>query len=343
MGASMILRLLIAATFLLSFSLPSDASAAGQTAWVSSNHIQVVDLDAGKVVGTIPLKEFIHDMEFHPAGNEVYVSSSKGLRVADAAALKFTRKVSGHTTGALALNRDGSRLAAIQLPDRAAVLAARRAKQALPQGKLVLYTTSDMNEESSFAVSANAFDVALSPRGDRIYVLVPHEGSVYVHLPDGTQIEQIRLANEDTMLSKLSLSPDGNTLVVPATGPEASWLNEIDLSGTRTGADRVLRGELGHARRISATAFDDDGQGIYVTAIRSMVKYNSATRLPVAWQGYPVNYVDVEPLRGSDNAVMIAPTFSKESGGVAIISPAGEVVSAIELPNMSPFVMVLAP
>lgn len=343
MGTSMLLRLLLAAAFVFSLSLPSAASAAGRTAWVSSNHIQVVDLDAGQVVGKIPLKEFIHDMEFHPAGNEVYVSSSKGLRVADAAALKFTRKVSDQTTGALALNRDGSRLAAVQLPDRASVLAARRAKQPLPQGKLVLYTTTGLIEESSFAVSANAFDVALSPSGDRIYLLVPHEGSVYVHRPDGTLIEQIRLADEDTMLSKLSLSPDGKTLVVPATGPEASWLNEIDLSGTRSGADRVIRGELGHARRISATAFDDDGLGIYVTAIRSMVKYDSATRLPVAWQGYPVNYVDVEPLRGSDNAVMIAPTFSNENGGVAIISPAGEVISAIELPGMSPFVMVLAP
>jgi hypothetical protein len=40
---------------------------------------------------------------------------------------------------------------------------------------------------------------------------------------------------------------------------------------------------------------------------------------------------------------MIAPTFSKESGGVAIISPSGEVILAIELANMSPFVMVLAP
>jgi len=343
MGGSMVLRIALALVLSASFVAPSLASAASRTAWVSSNHIQVVDLDAGKVIGKIPLKEFIHDMEFHPTGGEVYVSSSKGLRVADASALKFTKKVSGQTTGALSLNRDGSLLAAIHLPDRGAVQSARRAKQPLPAGKLVIYNTTDLTEQSSFVVSANAFDVVLSPSGDRLYVLVPHEGSVYIHRPDGTLIEQLRLAEKDTMLSKLSLSPDGKTLVVPATGPEASWLNEVDLAGVRSPENRVLRGELGHARRISATAFDDDGSGIYVTAIRSMVKYDSTTRLPVSWQGYPVNYVDVEPLPGSDNAVMIAPTFTKESGGVAIIDPSGAIVSSIELSDMSPFVMVLAP
>jgi len=339
----MILRLILALSFALSFSLPTLASAAGRTAWVSSNHIQVVDLDAGKVIGKIPLKEFIHDMEFHPAGHSVYVSSSKGLRVADAQALKFTQRVSTQTTGALSLSRDGSRLAAVHLPDREAVLAARRAKQPLPQARLAIYNTAGLTEESSFPVSANAFDVVLSPAGDRLYVLVPHEGSVFIHNPDGTLVEQLRLADEDTMLSKMALSPDGKTLVVPATNADSSWLNEVDLAGVRSAKDRVLRGELGHARRISATAFDDDGSGIYVTAIRSMVKFDSGTRLPVSWKAYPVNYVDVEPLPGSDHSVMIAPTFVQKSGGIAVIDGSGAIVTAVELSDMSPFVVVLAP
>ena len=339
----MILRRLLTSLFLITLVAPGLAVAAGTTAWVSSNHIQVVDLDAGKVVGKIPLKEFIHDMEFHPAGHSVYVSSSKGLRVADAKALEFTQRVSEQTTGALAINHDGSRLAALHLPDRDAVQAARRAKQPLPSGKLIVYATGEMTEESSFAISANAFDVVMNPAGDLLFVLVPHEGSVYVHKLDGTLVEQLRLADQDTMLSKMALSPDGKTLVVPATNAESSWLNEVDLAATRPAKERVLRGELGHARRISATAFDDDGSGVYVTAIRSMVKFDSTTRLPVSWQGYPVNYVDVEPLPGGDRSVMVAPTFARESGGIAVVDSQGTVITAVELSDMSPFVLVLAP
>ncbi|MEE2827953.1 MAG: hypothetical protein VX498_02090, partial [Myxococcota bacterium] len=104
----MLLRSLLLSVLALSLSLPAMASAAGRTAWVSSNHIQVIDLDEGQVVGRIPLQEFIHDMEFHPNGNSVYVSSSKGLRVADAHSLSFTQRVSEQTTGALAISSDGS-------------------------------------------------------------------------------------------------------------------------------------------------------------------------------------------------------------------------------------------
>ena len=330
-------------SLVLALSLLPGLALAGTTAWVSSNHIQIVDLDAGEVVGKIPLKEFIHDMEFHPSGAEVYVSSSKGLRVADAQALKFTRKVSDRTTGALAISDDGSVLAAIHLPPREAVMAAKRAKKPLPAGSVTVYDTNRMEETVSFDVSANAFDLVMSGDGAKLYVLVPHEGTVYVHGRDGELLESLVLADKDTMLSKMALSPDGKTLAVPATNAEASWINEVDLSGARSAELRVVRSDLGHARRISATAFDDDGSGIYVTAVRSMVKFDSATRMPVAWKGYPINFVDVEPLPGSDRSVMIAPTFVKKSGGLAVMSKDGEIISHVELKDMSPFVLLLAP
>ena len=57
----------------LALALPASALAAN-TAWVSSNHIQVVDLDAGQVVGRIALREFIHDMEFSRDGSLAYVA-----------------------------------------------------------------------------------------------------------------------------------------------------------------------------------------------------------------------------------------------------------------------------
>ena len=74
-----------------------------------------------------------------------------------------------------------------------------------------------------------------------------------------------------------------------------------------------------------------------------MVKFDSATRMPVSWKGYPVNFVDIEPLPDSERSVMIAPTFAKKSGGVAVMNKRGELISSVELPDMSPFVLVLAP
>lgn len=58
-----------ALAFLVAAALAAPASAlAATTAWVSSNHIQVIDLEEGRVVGRLGLKEFIHDMEFSPNG-----------------------------------------------------------------------------------------------------------------------------------------------------------------------------------------------------------------------------------------------------------------------------------
>ncbi len=324
------------------------APALAGTAWVSSNHIQVIDLDTARVTGRIPLTEFIHDMEFSRDGAHVYVASSKGLRVADADRLEFVQKVDDRPTNGLSLSRDGSRLVAIHKADREAAKAARLGGLPLPASTVAVYSTLGMTVEHTFPVSAAALDAVLSPDGETVYVLVPNEGTVYVHAASGEQREAIELVDvsgsHTAMLSKIALSPDGARMVVPITDAENSWLADVDLGGAREAGQRVLRQELGHAKRIASVSWDEDGSGVYVAAIHSMIKF-SELGLPVAWKSFPVNYVDVAPIPGTDETVMVTPTFSEErkSGGVSVVGPDGRVLRSVELPDMSPFVVVVRP
>ena len=337
--------LLIACAFGL--LVPASASAARQ-AWVSSNHIQVIDLDAGKVVGKIALREFIHDIEFSPDGKTAYIASSKGLRVADADALRLDQHVSEATTRAISVSADGARVVALHRAPKEDALAARKAGLPLPPSTLAVYTGGTMTLETSFAVSGNAFDTALSADGSRIWILVPQDGAVYEHAADGTLKDTIQVVNQPStgphaaMLSELALSPAGDKLVVPVTDADRSWLAEIDVTAKAT--ERIIEQGLGHARRIQGVRWDDDGSGVYVTAIQSMVKFDGRG-LPVAWQSFGANYVDVQGLPGSDETVVVTPTLSKAdgTGGVAVLDASGEVLRAVALPDMSPFVVAVRP
>lgn len=337
-------RLLLLA--LLPLLLPGSALAG--TAWVSSNHIQVIDLDTARVTGRIPLTELIHDMQFSFDGSQVYVASSKGLRVADSDKLEFIQRVDERPTSGLCLSADGARLVAIHKADPGAAKAARLAGLPLPPSTVAIYSTLGMTVEHIFPVDAAALDAVLSPDGETVYVLVPNEGTVYIHAISGELREAIELVDTSgsytAMLSRLALSPDGARLVVPITDAEQSWLADVDLGGTREASQRVLRQELGHAKRIQGVQWDEDGSGVYVAAIHSMIKF-SELGLPVAWKQFPVNYVDVAPIPGTDETVMVTPTFSEErkSGGVSVVGPDGEVLRTVELADMSPFVVIVRP
>ena len=75
-----------------------------------------------------------------------------------------------------------------------------------------------------------------------------------------------------------------------------------------------------------------------------MVKFKKLG-LPVQGQQFPVNYVDVRAIPGTDQTVMVTPTFSKarSSGGVSVVGANGAVLRSIELPDMSPFVVIVRP
>ena len=75
-----------------------------------------------------------------------------------------------------------------------------------------------------------------------------------------------------------------------------------------------------------------------------MVKFNGLG-LPVAWQAFPMNFVDVQSIAGTDTTVVVTPTFSAKnsSGGVGILAANGELLRSVELPDMSPFLVAVRP
>jgi DNA-binding beta-propeller fold protein YncE len=335
---------------LASFLLLPAAASAGTTAWVSSNHIQVIDLDEGRVVARLGLQEFIHDMEFSPDGTRVYVGSSKGFRVADAEKVTFTQRISESPTLAVSVSSDGTRVMTLSLAPKESAHAARKAGLPLPPATISIFAADSMTRITSFEVDALARDAVLSPDAASVYVVEPKTGALRVFSSDGVLRETIQVVpapvgegHLDTMLGRIALSPDGASMAIPVTNASASSIAEIDLAGT-PGKERVHLAGLGHSRRIQGLAFDDDGSGVYVTAVSSMVKFGGHG-FPVAWKKYPVNFVDVAPVRGSENSVMVTPTFSKKnkSGGVALVNGSGEVVRTVELMDMSPFLVVVQP
>ena len=309
-----------------------------------------MDTDTARVIGRIPLKEFIHDMEFSPDGASVYVASSQALRVADAEQLRFTKTVSEAGTLALSVARESGRVVTLSKAPDAESKDARRNGKPLPDSTVTVYNPADMSVLASWAVPGGSRDVVISPDGDAVHVLMPTTGFIHSFDANGAATGSVDVApiprNErgqvEAIFSAMELSPDGNTVMLPTTSETQSAIVDVDLSGTRT--DKVVVQDLGHRRRIQGVAWDEDGSGIYVTAVNHVVKF-TATGLPLAWQQMAVNYVDIAPVPSTDETVMVAPTFSSKnrSGGVSVVDAAGNVLRTVELPDMSPFHVAVSP
>ena len=342
------MRAVFIASALLLGSLGSPALAG--TAWVSSNHIQVVDLDSARVIGRIPLQEFIHDMEFSPDGALVYVGSSQGFRVASATELRFVSKVADGGTLAVSVSSDGERVATLTKASDADSLAARKAGVPLPDSSITVYSTIDMGVLATWAVPGGSRDLSISADGGSLHLLDPLNGTIRVYDGQGTETDAIDVApgaraangHPQGLYSGMEVSPDGTRVMIPVTTETASSIIDVDLGGSR--AERVIVQDLGHRRRISGLAWAPDSASVYVTAVNHVVRFSDAG-LPLAWQKLPINYVDVAPVPGTAETVMVAPTFSSKrgSGGVSVVDAAGNVLRSVELPDMSPFHVAVSP
>jgi hypothetical protein len=347
-----ITSLLLACSLLLLAS-PSLAarSAVGPTAWVSSNHIQVIDIDSGRVVGRLPLGEFIHEMQFDRSGEKLYVGSSKALRVVDSQRMAFTDTLARRTTKALAVSNDGSHVVAIHPGDAAVSQASRKAGTPLPLATLTVYSTASNSPLRSWPVPAMSFDVALSPAGDQVYVLDAPAGQVQVYSLQGELVEEIVVAPTGSdgkpvraMLGWMALSPDGSTLVVPVTTATGALLAEVDLAARRAPTARLRHSELRATGRIQGLAWNQRGDEVLITSAHALCRWSKPGGEQV-WEAQAINYVDIEPVPGSSNSVVVAPVFSEanKSGGVSVLSATGEVLRSIELLDMSPFFVAVRP
>lgn len=337
------------ATLVLSL-LASVPAHAARTAWVSSNHVQVVDLDAGRVVGRLDMRAFVHDLAFTPDGRFGLVASSQGLRVADAEQLSWSQTLLTGTVLAVDVSKDGSRIVALSAPPTEENRAARKSGARAPWTVSVFDGTT-FTKTHEFLIDEKGIDLALSPDGAAIYVLLPGHGRIDAFRPDGQLIGHHDVASHlpkerngapAAFFSKIDLSADGTRAVLPVTAEGFSAVIDVDLANVRPATERVRQDELGHARRIHGFAWDPDGD-LVISAVSALVRFGGHG-LPVAWKTYPWTFVDVAPLVG-EGSVVVTPTFSEtnRSGGVALLDERGEVVRTVELHDMSPFHVAIRP
>ena len=273
------------------------------------------------------------------------------LRVVDPERMAFTETLSSRTTKALAVSADGEHVVAVHPGDPAVSQAARKAGTPLPPATLSVYSGSPMSVLRSWQVPAMTFDVAMSPSGQHIYVLDAVAGKVHIYNMEGELSESITVVptGEDgqpvqAMLGWMALSPDGSTLVVPVTTASGAVLAEIDLAAKRLPENRLRHSGLTASGRIQGLAWNAPGDTVIITSVGAMCHWSEPGKEQL-WRPLPVNYVDVEPVPGSSESVVVAPVFSKKnkSGGVSVLSESGEVLRSIELTDMSPFFVAVRP
>ena len=345
-----ILSFLIASALAITAGPALASSEGGSTAWVSSNHIQVIDIDRGTVLARLPLAEFIHEMQFNGTGQRLYVATSKALRLVDPEAMAFTGVLSLRRTKALAVSKDGEHVFAIHPGDPEISQRARRAGTPLPLATLSHYSTATLSQTSSWQVPAMSSDVAISPRGDRVFVVDPNASQVQIYAANGELLERITVVPQDSkgrpqqaMLGAMAIAPDGHSLVLPVTTASGALLAEIDLAPAAK-ARKVTHEPLRSSGRIQGLSWNSAGNGVLITSVGGLCDYSGPGTEQV-WQAQSVNYVDIEAVPTSGVSVAVAPVFSEanKSGGVSVLSANGKVLRSIELPDMSPFLVVVRP
>jgi len=347
-------RILSILACLLTLMLAAPATAQARspaTAWVSSNHIQVIDIDSGRVVGRLPLKEFIHEMQFSGDGARLFVGTSKALRIVDADRMEFTEVLANRTTKAVAVSKDGTVVAAVHPGDPKDSQRARKAGTPLPMATLTLYSGTPLRAIRSWPVPAMTFDVVLSPAADRVYVLDATGGKIDSYDLEGKLAESLPIVPTDgegrpqrAMLGWMALSPNGSALVVPVTTATGALLAEVDLAADRSGEGHIKHTPLETRGRVQGLAWNEPGDTVLITAVGALCHWSEQAGKQV-WKTLPVNYVDIEPVPGSSDSVVVAPVFSEKnkSGGVSVVSADGEVLRSIELLDMSPFFVAVRP
>jgi len=347
---SKLLSFLLIGAIALCASPTLASSNSGATAWVSSNHIQVIDIDSGAVIGRLPLREFIHEMQFSGTGDRLYVGTSQSLRVVDPEQMAFTGVLSARRTKAVAVSRDGEHVFAVHPGDPDLSQQARKAGTPLPLATLSHYSTRSMTETNSWQVPAMSFDVAISPTGDRVFVLDPTAGEVQIYKPNGELLDEVTVAPLDAnerpqqaMLGWMAVSPDGNSLVVPVTVAAGPLLARVDL-GSTTNTRRVSQDPLKTSGRVQGLAWNAAGDSVLITSVGGLCNYTGVGTAQT-WTPQKVNYVDIEPIPATTHSVAVAPVFSErnKSGGISVVSERGEVVRSIELSDMSPFFVAVRP
>ncbi len=246
------------------------------------------DLSTGILAKTVRVTkepEGFRSITISPNGERLIVGSDKGSRLIDTA---------GQT---LAMHKNVIPQAFMGLgEDRLAASGGYSYAQFSPTGKTILVVSSDNEKQvllcdetltvkNRIDVGARYFDSAFSPKGDRLAIATKGNLVRVYQIPNPKPTHEFKLilkdANENYTF-KISFSPDGGFLLVPASD---RLIHVLDLK-----ANREAEPLQGHSWYPTAIAFGPDGKTLFSSGWEGTIyRWDWATKkqlpLPVGVRG----------------------------------------------------------
>lgn len=182
--------------------------------------VHVIDTEERIVIGTIPATQagaLLTGVAFHPSAPRMYVSARDDGRIVEVDlrtnAVVRTLSVPGSRIQNLAVSRDGARLYATDIQ----------------RSKLLVWNLR--SNDAGFIERAvgtsqdrNAFDVAVTPDNERVFVTTLADGVVYIF--DRRSLEQVGAINAGGSPRYVAFDSKGRTVVI---ANESGWVSFVAL------------------------------------------------------------------------------------------------------------------
>jgi len=297
---------------------------------------------------TVPIGGYLSSLAILPDGKSIYVTNSEVVSVIDTSTNKLSTTIkTGDKPWAVAVSPDGKYAYAI---NRDSYTAKLDAPYQLPNGLQVTETTVYNGSVSIINTATNSVQttvmsggipwaVAVSPDGNRVYVLNLVQGTQAMVEPTGGELLVINTAT-NTVSSTLSLeggltldlavSPDGKYVYVAR---DMGFVSVIDAS-TNTETTRINVGGLG----LNGVTISPDGTSLYVAGTTDVYVVNTksnAVTATITGLGGPSgvavspngNYAYVTESSNNSISIINTDTNRVESLVRAGVQPKGIVIS----------------
>jgi len=324
---------------LFAFSLLLATPALAEEAWVASNQIRVIDLDAGKEVAKLPLERHVRDILISQDGKDAWVAASDGLHLASVA----KRSWAAHPVDDFqitALDEGGRYVAALAWPTQADAKILRD-KGEYPAARVLLVDTRLRQVASSFPVEGHPMDLALGWNNSVVYLVDMEGQALWAYRTDGKLLGTQDLSSGEAQQAVSTLAVVGSDVFVAVTssnGTQLRTLNtRLDVQGWSAEVQATVVPGAGRVRFVVPDAKSGD---LWLSSLGDMYRMGQSGLS--GEQSYDVRWTGAAA-RANGGLVLTATTFSDKngSGAVAVTNEAGRIVKTVELLDLSPYVAAI--
>jgi YVTN family beta-propeller protein len=198
----------------------------------NSGRVYAYDAATLRITGSAHIEQFLSAMAISPDGRTLYVATRGAdelLSVVNTANMQLTGTVNtGTVTYGMKLSADGSKLY-LAGATRTSVLAA-------------ISTASNTVTATVPLTSISAYDIVLSPAGDRAWVSNYASGDIEtVDLVHNTLLQTFTQTNNGVVTPNMAIAPDGKTVYVYATtSTGASVVTVLDTASNKATANVAI-------------------------------------------------------------------------------------------------------